>query len=220
MNGELRLALDQQYRQFEALVDLYNLLKPRAPMLALRGWRASPDVIHTLVETTWAERPELVVECGSGASSIWLGYAVERVRVGRVVSLEHDETYFRRTTEVLRAHSLDRLVDVRLAPLRRWSSGDEGWRWYSRAALRGLDGIGLAFVDGPPGATGPLARYPAIPELLPRCTPEAVIVLDDASRDDEAAISDRWLAEFPELQRTIGEQEKGAHIFTRRGRAG
>jgi predicted O-methyltransferase YrrM len=220
MDGELRLALDQQYRQLEAVVDLYNLLKPRAPMPALRRWQASPDVIHTLVETTWANRPELVVECGSGASSIWLGYTVERVGVGRVVALEHDEKYFRRTADMLRMHSLDRLVDVRLAPLRRWSTRDETWRWYSRAALRDIDGIGLVFVDGPPGATGPIARYPAMAELLPRCTPEAVIVLDDASRDDEAAISDRWLAEFPELERTIGDHEKGAHIFTRRSTAG
>src|SRR5262245_39514056 len=220
MTDALQLPLDQQYRQLEALGDLYNLLKPRAPMPALRGWRASPDVIHTLLETTWTNRPQLVVECGSGASSIWLGYAVERVGVGRVVALEHDEKYFRRTADLLRMHRLDRLVVVRLAPLRRWSRGEERWRWYSRASLRDLAGIGLVFVDGPPGATSPLARYPAVPELLSRCTPEAVIVLDDASRDDEAAISDRWLAEFPELERTIGDHEKGAHIFTRRGTAG
>jgi predicted O-methyltransferase YrrM len=220
MDGELRSALDHQYRQLEALIGLYSLLQPRAPMPALRQWKASPDVIHTLVETTWANRPELTVECGSGASSIWLGYAVERVGGGRIVALEHDEKFFKRTVAMLRMHSLDRLVDVRLAPLRRWSRRDERWQWYSRAALRGLDGIGLVFVDGPPGATGPIARYPAVPELLPRCTRDAVIVLDDASRDDEAAISDRWLAEFPELQRTIGDHEKGAHIFTRRNPAG
>jgi predicted O-methyltransferase YrrM len=215
-----REALDRQFRQLESLVDLYSLLRPRAPMPRLRGWPASPDMIHTLVEAVWSGTPELVVECGSGASSVWLGYAVERVGNGRVVALEHDPTYWERSRALVRMHGLHRLVDIRRAPLRRWSGNGETWRWYSRAAVRDLTGIGVLFIDGPPGDTGPLARYPAVPELLPRCAADAVIVLDDADRADELAISDRWLAEFPELERTVVDHEKGGHIFTRPGGAG
>ena len=200
---DVREALDRQYRLLESLVDLYSLLRPRAPMPRLRGWPASPDVIHTLVDAIWAGRPELVVECGSGASSVWLGYAVERIGTGRVVALEHHPMYAERSRAIVRMHGLHRHVEVRRAPLRRWTAHGERFRWYSRAAVRDLTGIGVLFVDGPPGDTGPLARYPAMPELLPRCAADAVIVLDDADRPDELAISDRWLAEFPELKRSV-----------------
>jgi hypothetical protein len=55
-----------------------------------------------------------------------------------------------------------------------------------------------------------------MPLLLPRCADDAVIVLDDSERKEETALSDRWLAECPELERSILRFEKGAHVFTRR----
>ena len=58
-----------------------------------------------------------------------------------------------------------------------------------------MDGIDLVFVDGPPGTTGPLARYPALPVLRDRCAPGARFILDDAARPDERTIINRWTRE-------------------------
>ncbi|MQA97380.1 MAG: class I SAM-dependent methyltransferase [Streptosporangiales bacterium] len=221
------------FRQAEALTELRALLSPRAPMPASRGWAASPDVLLALAEQVLRRRPKLVVECGSGASSVWLGYAVERAGEGRVVALEHDERYADLTRDLVTAHGLDAVVEVRTAPLRPWpspdaahpgdagdadasgDSGEPGELWYDTEVLADLTGIGLLFVDGPPGRGGPLARYPAGPELLARCGPDAMIVLDDTIREAERTISDRWLTEYPDLHRTEHPYEKGAHIFTR-----
>ncbi|MCG5217591.1 class I SAM-dependent methyltransferase [Streptosporangium sp. KLBMP 9127] len=200
-----------EYNQIEALVDLRALLQPRAPLPRLRGWAASPDVLRLLVERVAADRPKLIVECGSGASSVWLGYAVERFGGGRVVALEHDERFAGTSRDLIAAHGLDSIVEVRHAPLTEWQT----FPWYDPAVFEDLSDAGLVFVDGPPEQTGPLARYPAVPLLLPHCAPDAWIVLDDTVRPDEREVAERWLREYPELSRTTYAAEKGAMIFRR-----
>lgn len=204
------------YEQLEAYIDIRNLIHPRAPMPSLRGWAASPDVVRFLAETVRRQRPKLIVECGSGSSGIWLGYLAEQIKPARVVCLEHDERYWRMSRDLVRAHDLDDVVDVRLAQLTNWEHGGQTYSWYDVAALDDLTDIGLLFVDGPPGTTGPQARFPAVPLLFPRCDDDAVIVLDDAEREEELAVSDGWLDEYPELERAMVHFDKGAHVFTRK----
>lgn len=219
--GEITKAVAVQgrhdYEQQVAWTELRDFLRPAAFMPPLRGWAASPDVLRLLVRTIDAARPELVVECGSGASSIWMGYALRRAGTGRLVALEHDEHYAGLTRDLVAAHGLDDLVQVRHAPLTEWTAqdGEPARPWYDPAAVADLEDIGLLFVDGPPEATAALARYPAVPALLARLAPDAVVVLDDAGREGERSAGDRWLAEVPGLLRREEAAEKGAHVFTR-----
>ncbi|GII80693.1 hypothetical protein Sru01_56750 [Sphaerisporangium rufum] len=220
--AELAATVRQNYAQLEALVDLRALLRPRAPLPALRGWAASPDMLRLLVGRIAAGGVKTVVECGSGSSSVWLGYAVERFGGGRVVALEHDERFARATRDLVLAHGLQDVVEVRHAPLLPWSGGRDGddgdavaVPWYDPAALADLPEVDLVFVDGPPGATAPLVRYPAVPVLLPHCTADAWIVLDDADRPAEREVAERWLREYPELAGTAHRAEKGAMVLRR-----
>ncbi|NYH54078.1 MULTISPECIES: class I SAM-dependent methyltransferase [Nocardiopsis] len=230
MNREIRNAVTVQgrndYEQQVAWTELREHLDTATFMPPLRGWAASPDVLRVLVRHIDRLRPELVVECGSGASSVWIGYALRRAGGGRLVAFEHDARYAELSRELVAAHGLDDVVEVRHAPLvetasttvtvdgQRLSTAD---RWYDTSAFADLEGVGLVFVDGPPKATGLQARYPAVPVLLPRCTEDVVIVLDDAARDDERGLGDRWLDEYPELHRVEEAAEKGAHVFSRKG---
>ncbi|OLT28415.1 methyltransferase [Nocardiopsis sp. CNR-923] len=230
VSREIRHAVTVQgrndYEQQVAWTELRENLDTAAFMPPLRGWAASPDVLRVLVRQIDLLRPGLVVEFGSGASSVWLGYALRRAGGGRLVAIEHDARYAELSRELVAAHGLDDMIEIRHAPLTEVESvrvlvGDEtvrtADRWYDASVLADLDGIGLVFVDGPPQATGRHARYPAVPAVLPHCTEDAVIVLDDADRPDERAIGDRWLAEHPELQRSEEHTEKGTHVFTRKG---
>ncbi|MFC4561629.1 class I SAM-dependent methyltransferase [Nocardiopsis mangrovi] len=206
------------YEQQVAWQELRDYLKPGPFMPALRDWAASPDILRLLVEQIRDRAPKLVVECGSGASSVWLGYALRRAGSGRLVAIEHDERYAALSRDLVAAHGLSDIVEVRLAPLRDWSpqgDGTDAQRWYDVDALADLKGIDLLFVDGPPARTGPQARYPAVPVLLPRCSTDAVVVIDDTIRTDEQEIGDRWVAEHPDLRRVRRVAlEKGADVFT------
>ncbi|RCG30409.1 class I SAM-dependent methyltransferase [Sphaerisporangium album] len=213
--SELSGAVRQNYAQLEALIDVRALLQPRAPMPRLRGWAASPDVLRLLVERIAVDHAKIVVECGSGASTVWLGYAAQRFGGGRVIALEHDERFARSSRDLVLAHGLQDVVEVRHAPLTSWTAGGETIPWYDTRALDDLTDIGLVFVDGPPGATAPMVRYPAMPVLLPRCAPDAWFVLDDGARPAEREVADRWLREFPELTASAYPAEKGAMVLRR-----
>ncbi len=226
---EIRRAVTAQgrhdYEQQVAWAELRDYLDVAPFMPPLRGWAASPDVLRLLVGLIDRNRPELVVECGSGASSVWIGYALRRAGTGRLVAIEHEARYAELSRDLVAAHGLDDVVEIRHAPLTEIKAelsgaGPEGAvepapLWYDLSRLNDLDRIDLLFVDGPPQATGEQARYPAVPALLPRCTADAVVVLDDADRPDERALGDRWVAEY-RLHRTEAPAEKGAHVFTRR----
>jgi predicted O-methyltransferase YrrM len=199
------------YQQMEAVTDLRALIRPRAPMPALRHWALSPDALRFIVGRLYERRPELIVECGSGASSTWLGYFVESLGTGRVVALEHDERFANISRELIKTHGLESVVEIRYTPLTPW----RGRQWYDTAAIEDLRDIELLLVDGPPGSGGPEARYPAVPLMLPRCADRALIMLDDAHRAAERAVSDLWLKEYPELGRTEYEFEKHLHVFER-----
>ncbi|CAM3700190.1 hypothetical protein GCM10009799_10790 [Nocardiopsis rhodophaea] len=212
------------YEQQVAWTELRDYLKPGPFMPPLRGWAASPDVLRLLVGIIDERRPELVVECGSGSSSVWLGYALRRMGGGRLVALEHEERFAELSRDLVTAHGLDDIVDIRHAPLTDWvpeegAADDAAQPWYDLKAVADLEEIGLVFVDGPPEATAPQARFPAVPALLPHCATDAVIVLDDTVRRAERDLSDRWLAAYPELSCRSETVEKGARVFTRNAHA-
>ena len=211
----LRKETKETYWQLEALLGLHDLLRPQAPLPPMRGYTASPDVLHFLVERLWRDEPELVVECGSGVSSIILGSALRARGRGKVVALEHDPLWADVTRSYVQMHGLGDVVEIRDASLTPFEVDDESWLWYDLQAVDDLRDIDLLFVDGPPGDTSPLARYPAGPVLLPRCRPGSTIVLDDTHRRDERLTSSRWLKEFPDLHLQNIRADKGMHVLTR-----
>lgn len=170
------------------------------PLPALGGWAMDPSGLVRVLHLVATRRPGLVVECGSGASTVWLAYAV-RDAGGRIVALEHDEAHLEETAGLLEEHHLTDVAELRLAPLSDVPVGDTTRRWYDVGVVEDLKGIDLLVVDGPPGDTSQEARYPAVPLLRDRLADQAVIALDDAARTDEQRILQRWLEEDSRLVR-------------------
>ena len=197
--GRLRRSGAEQHsrsvREIEALIDIRNLIPARTTMPSTQGWAASPLTVSALVREIIDTEPATVVEIGSGGSSVWVGYCLERHGHGRCISLDHDEEYAARTRAEVARHGLTKYVDVVHAPLVDVEVAGEKFRWYDLSEVEGLHDIDIVFVDGPPGTTGPLARYPALPLLRERCAPGARFILDDAARPDERAIVQRWVRE-------------------------
>ena len=148
--------LKDTFRQLEALQNLHAVLPTSNVLPATRGWAASPDLLMVLVDLMITERPSLVVECGSGASTLWLALAMRRFGIdGRVIALDHDPVFAGKTRDFLAMHDVCDLAEVRDAPLESYSLGGETYPWYARKAWEGLTGIGLLFVDGPPAEHRP-----------------------------------------------------------------
>jgi hypothetical protein len=206
-----RNAFRNDTRQLEALLNLHAMVPVRRALPFSRGWAASPDLLLSYVDGILERRPSLVVECGSGLSTLWAALALESLGgQGKVVALEHNPSYREDTLAALEKHGVSHRAEVRLAPIETTVIDGQPWPWYDTQALNGLSGIGVLFVDGPIGALGPQSRYPALPLLRDALAPGALILLDDADRPEEREVLAHWRTDWPEL---AGEEltfEKGA----------
>ena len=189
-----RALLDGQRQQY-ALMQIRPLFGELP--LDLSGWAADPILVHNAVRLIVEARPRLVLECGSGSSTIAIARCLKALGGGRIISLDHDPVYAGRTNHLIRLYSLEREAEVVTATLLPRSIGSESGLWYSPAYEALLEQkIDLLLVDGPPGATGPRARYPAVPLLKHHLADECWILMDDGDRPDERAIAQAWSEEL------------------------
>jgi len=216
LEKELKKEIRQTFRQLEALQNLSAVLPANDVLPATRAWAASPDLLLVLVDLVIAERPSLVVECGSGASTLWLALAMRRFGIdGRIIALDHDPVFGDKTRGLLARHDVADLAEVRDAPLESFSLNGETYSWYARRAWEDLKGIDLLFIDGPPAITGQQARYPALPLLAGSLSPVATAVLDDLIVPDMQKVLRLWLDAYPDFDSEMLALEKQAAVLRR-----
>ena len=185
------------YGQVDGLAALYAMLRPDGALPALfEEWAIGADLAAHLVRHVFRRRPSTIVELGSGSSTVILAMACERVGHGHVLAIEHDQKYATRTADMVASAGLSDWVTIAVAPLENQSIGDRTYPWYRLEDVDVPEQIGMLLVDGPPGSTGPEARFPAVPMLRDRLDENSVVFLDDARRDDEAGIVRRWCEEY------------------------
>ena len=201
------------FRQLEALQGLYVTLGLRRALPMTRGWAASPDFLQELAAHALDEKPDCVVECSSGISTLVLARCMQINGGGKVYSLEHDPVYARRTRRQLELHGLSEWATVIDAPLLSQTFGSRKHDWYDCSGLPAGQPIEMVVIDGPPQSTCDAARYPAGPVLFPHLAPGAAIFLDDAARDGEQEALRRWAEEFSELEAYALPCEKGAALL-------
>lgn len=201
------------FSQIQAFHALIGLIAPRMPLPPLRGWAASPDFLLHVASYALAARPRVVVECSSGASTVVLARCCELNGIGHVWSMEHDPIYAAKTRKLIEEQGLRDWATVVDAPLS--ARAETGYSpWYATDGLLLEDGsIDLLVIDGPPQGSAQLARYPALPVLDTRLSPDCTIFLDDADRADERIIVSRWTEEFPRFSVERLNAEKGCAML-------
>ena len=209
--------LDAVFRQSEALQGLYLDLGFTRSLPPTRGWAGSPDYLAELAGYVQRHRPRVIVECGSGVSTLIIARALQLNGGGHVYTLEHSPEHGRATRALLTRHAVEEWATVVDAPLRDHQIAGESWPWYTVEDLPQGE-IDLIVVDGPPKRTRTLARYPALPLLGHRLAASGAVVLDDAARADEREIVRRWKAEHPGFTERDAFCEKGC-VWLLRGSA-
>lgn len=217
--SDLKYLQESYYHQFESLFYLFSTLKFRHPLPGMRGWAISPDFANVVISLIREHKPKLLLEVGSGVSTLVTAYCLEEIGQGNVVSLDHDEQFAGISAANILKHQLQATATVIYAPLKEVAIDGKAWLWYDTKKLRNLGPIDMLIVDGPPGTTQKLARFPALPVLLPLLSENVVILLDDAFRSDEREIIKLWLKEFPNFTMREYDTEKGTVVLQRRKRA-
>jgi len=196
------------YRQTEAFIQLTNLLQFKSAIPQTRSWASSPDLLLLISETIKKNKPSLVVELGSGVSTLVCAKSGAR----KVISIDNSEEFGGKTRELLKEHKV-RGAEIRIAPLRPYANGSE---WYDISMIKDLKRIDLLIVDGPPGSKNPEARYPALREFKDKLSAKAIIVVDDVKREGERKLAEDFAKSLPNHTLTILDHEKGTAVISPR----
>ncbi len=181
-----------QAQDIQDLQFLQSKLNLRKPLPYLTGWSASPALAARLHSLVLNEKPQTILELGSGVSTIVMAYAIEARGHGRLVSIDHDAKYAQKTRNELKRHHLDHLAEVIDAPLVNVEINGKSQKWYDTRAIEQLTEINLLVVDGPPRETNKDARVPAYQFLRSKLKPGSIVVIDDSARSDEKNSVDLW----------------------------
>lgn len=200
------------FSQLQALSALERKLNLPQPLPATRGWAGSPDFLLSITEHMLRHRPQVVMECSSGVSTVAIARCLQINGGGHVYSLENTPEFAARTRDMLATQGLQAFATVIDAPL---VSGLTDTPWYDLSRLPAeVSGAALLVVDGPPGHVAAQSRYPALPQLMPHLAQHCTVMLDDADRPDERVIVQRWLRQYPAFRHTYIAHEKGLSVLT------
>jgi Methyltransferase domain len=199
--------------QIEHLLALYHDLKLDGALPATRDWAGSPDFLRIVYEHVRALKPETVVECGSGVSSIVIARALQQNGKGRLISLDHDAIFAEKTRQNLAHHGLEQWVDMRVEPLQDSGVAGQKTHWYPLKNIPSAN-INMVVVDGPPITNDAEARFCAGPTFIPKMSDQSVMLLDDFNRAGDSSIVEKWRAAFPSLGFEKLATEKGCCRLT------
>lgn len=194
----------------QALLDRLGLPQDALPNLG--SWKADTGLLTLVADHILSEKPKLVVEFGTGASSLIIARALEMAGGGTLISFEQHADFVDATRDWLGQHGLE--ADLRAVPLR---PSPDGWPglWYDHGPLP--QNIDLMLIDGPPWTIHPFTRGAAA-TLFDHIAPGGTIMLDDAARPGERIVARRWKKAWPDFSFRLWKGgTKGTLIGKRRG---
>ncbi len=208
IRSEIAAQVKEAFRQSELSRVLTYELGLEHPLPPMGGWAASADFLLLVARCHRERRPLKLLECGSGVSTVVLAACCRREGAGHVLSLEHNPIYVENTRDELARYGLSDWATVVHAPLEPVELSGSTWTWYQTSHIP-AEALDLVLIDGPPGHSRRLARYPAGPLLLSKLACGGVSFLDDADRPDEREIVRRWRVEMTDLIFANHSSEKG-----------
>jgi predicted O-methyltransferase YrrM len=215
---EIYLRVIRDHRQTQAMLSIFSQIHPVHPLPLMDGYTALPDFAQLVISTIQERKPRVIVEAGSGVSTIIAAYVLQTLGQGRIVSLEHEEYYAEQTRQNISAHHLEAWVDIRYAPITPVTIQQEEAVWYDPAQIQDLDRIDVVVVDGPPRHLHRLARFPALPLLIDKLSDDAVILLDDANSASVQETVDLWTKFHAALDVRKVPTAKGAMVVIKKSR--
>jgi predicted O-methyltransferase YrrM len=183
------------------------------------SWSMRFSNLLAILDLLDAHRPRLVVEFGSGISTLLIAAWMRESHQGRIVSFDHDADWAAITRRYLHNHELGDFAEVVHAPLRSSSDEQSVSAWYDldRHQIAELEDIDMVVVDGPPAGIVEkrLARMPALGRLYDRLAPSCVVILDDAKRTGESQIVNEWTTRYSEFIPVVLDTSTGVAILRR-----
>ena len=210
MTSHLDKKLINTAKRIENKLELQNYFNTGELPLNDNGWSIDTDLALYLAEKLETEDYDLVIEFGSGDSTVLFAKVLmKKMREHKLVdapkqvlTFEHNKMYYEQSVTMLRHASLENIVNLVHAPLVDYSYEGEDYQYYDcDVALEKLANQYmnkspniLVLIDGPPADTGINARFPALPKLLNHFSNASFdLILDDYNRMEEKVVAEKWI---------------------------
>jgi hypothetical protein len=187
-----------------------NALPLRYPLFFGR-WSIDGITAKCILDTIVERKPRVVLELGGGTSTVLIAAALQATGLSetRHIAVDHLQEFLDATQRNVQLQQLSRDVEYWCCPLLP-EDDKVAPQWYGGLPERlGSTKIDLLIVDGPPGSLHDQARRPALEVLAPYLAPGAVVILDDALRDDELKIVEKWCHDIPGITVELTSFGKG-----------
>ena len=185
--------------QLQSVLDIRAAVRADLPLPPFGSPMIEADCGSVIVRHILKYRPELIVEAGSGSSTVLAASCLKQIGAGKVVALEHLKPWAELAHQNLQLLGLSEYGCVRYAPLERQQCDGLEYQWFAAGAQQFDRPIDLLFVDGPPSggaAAPPQSRFPALPLLAGHLNDQAWVIVDDARRRDSRRMLERWRTLF------------------------
>lgn len=155
-------------------------------------WSLDIETLEILFIKFNEEKPKVVIECGSGISTIFLAYCAsllkDKEKNPMIISLEQSQDEIVKTMARLKKNGLDKFVQILYTPI------DDGGNYLidDSEINKKIDAkfADWLLIDGPCGPDG--CRISTLPLLAPLCKKGSRWFLDDALRDGEIDALNSW----------------------------
>lgn len=190
----------------------------------LGGWSIETDLVRKIITQVRNVDYDMIIEMGSGRSTVIIAYILHKSHKTQTtqIAFEHLEKYAHETREMLDSVDLAKKSSAVYTPLKNYHAGDgREFLYYDYQSLltsmsqtlnqkRNPHNRIFLLIDGPPGSTGPYARYPAIPIVCDHFQDvEIDVILDDFNRSEEQDIWKQWKMFYDDNKRNFKELDRG-----------
>jgi hypothetical protein len=154
------------------------------------SWSLGEQAYGSILDDLRSIGAKTIVEFGSGASTLRLS---KDLPGSHILSVEGDESFYRRTQGQLARHVGTAHVDLVHRPIRWQRSGLALYRSYAPGPFP--DRVDAVLIDGPPLATR-RGREACLHQVFPHTHVGTRFYLDDYCRDAEQRIVSNWLRAY------------------------
>jgi predicted O-methyltransferase YrrM len=212
--NHLRKKIRREHLLLRELANIRPLVD--GPPLDYGNWAMDPFLGKILAQLIYRHKPDSIVECGSGTSTVFMAKLLKQINPGgRLTALEHLREYAHETDRLLADHTVEEAAEVLRTPLEDWEVDGKRLSWYGVDPDRfPKNSIDLLVVDGPPHTTGEQPRHAAAFVLQEHLSENCIIVLDDGKREQEKQAAHQW-ADVLGAEVEYEDGPKGTYILRR-----
>jgi len=193
---------------------LLRRLEGKETISAPGGWAASADVLLFISQEIEFRKPKVIMEFGSGLSTLVMAYAVKDSD-SRIYSIDHSSEYADMTQAALDRHGMSENVTIFRVDLEKITSDQILDNMNKLESMPCDVEVDFVFIDGPPCNAEPLARRAALQYSWSKLSENGVVVMDDADRSGEQRIVRELISNTIDAEVKYLRHEKGTAVIFR-----